>query len=95
MKSEKKCPHCGTWITWEKQAADQCGSCKQLLDSRAFEAKTEREEKEREFEENDFFRIREADGFLMRGVRRVGWVLHAIFALITWAFLWFVTTFSG
>ena len=33
--------------------------------------------------------------FFMVSVRKIGWVLHAIFAAITWAFLWFVTTFSG
>lgn len=95
MITEKKCPHCGVWTTWEKKATDRCSSCKGLLDPKAFEAKEAREEKERAFKENDFFRIRETDGFLMKGVRKVGWVLHAIFAFITWAFLWFVTTFSG
>ncbi len=57
--------------------------------------KEEREEKERTFKENDFFRIRETDNFLMVAVRKVGWVVRAIFAFITWLFLWFVTTFSG
>ena len=95
MRSEKKCPHCGIWTTWEKQASDRCSSCKELLDQTAHEEKTTRQETEQRFNENDFFRIRETDNFLMIGVRKVGWVLHAIFAFITWAFLWFVTTFSG
>lgn len=50
-----------------------------------------REEKK----ENDFFRIRETDNVLMKFVRRFAFVLHAIFAAITWAFLWFVSSFSG
>lgn len=95
MRTEKKCPHCGNWTTWKKQPGDRCSSCQGLLDPKAFEDKQKREEKERAFKENDFFRVRETDNFLMVTVRKVGWVLHAIFAFITWAFLWFVTTFSG
>jgi hypothetical protein len=66
-----------------------------LLDPTAFQEKEQREDQERLFKENDFFRVREDDSFLMVTIRKVGWVLHAIFAAITWAFLWFVTTFSG
>jgi methionyl-tRNA synthetase len=95
MKTEKKCPGCGEWTTWQKQPTDRCAHCNALLDPEAHEEKLDREEKERIFKENDFFRVREDDSFLMITVRKVGWVLHAIFAAITWAFLWFVTTFSG
>lgn len=95
MRTEKKCPNCGVWTTWEKQPTDRCGNCNELLDKVALVEQQERVEKERVFRENDFFRIRESDGFLMIVVRKTGWVLHAIFAAIAWAFLWFVTTFSG
>lgn len=95
MKTEKKCPHCGEWTVWEKLPTDRCTHCNELLDAAALKEKEAREEKERIFKENDFFRVREDDGFLMIAVRKTGWVLHAIFAAITWAFLWFVTTFAG
>jgi hypothetical protein len=95
MKIEKKCPHCGIWTEWKKQPTDRCTSCNQLLDEIALVEKTEREEKEHVFKENDFLRTRETDGLGMRIVRTTTWGLHAIFAAITWAFLWFVTTFSG
>ena len=95
MKSEKKCSHCGEWTTWEKQPTDRCGHCNEYLDPRSLQEKEVREEKERVFRENDFFRVRENDSFLMIMVRKTGWALHAIFAAIAWAFLWFVTTFSG
>lgn len=95
MKTEKKCPTCEQWTVWQKLPTDRCSHCNELLDKEAHEEKVEREEKERIFKENDFFRVRDDDNFLMITVRRVGWVLHAIFAAITWTFLWFVTTFSG
>ena len=95
MKTEKKCPSCEAWTPWEKQPTDRCTSCNDLLDAISLSEKAEREEKERVFRENDFFRIREEDGFFMIAVRKTGWALHAIFAAIAWAFLWFVTTFSG
>ena len=95
MKTEKKCSHCGVWTKWEKQPADCCTSCGGLLDEIALMEKTQREEKERDVRENDFFRVREDDNFLMVVVRKTGLVLHAIFAAIAWVFLWFVTTFSG
>ncbi len=95
MRTEKKCPHCQVWTKWEKQPTDCCTSCGGLLDEIALVEKTEREEKDRVFRENDFFRVRDDDNFLMVFVRKTGWVLHAIFAAIAWAFLWFVTTFSG
>ena len=95
MKTEKKCPHCGDWTTWEKQPTDRCGSCNGLLDEIALKEKEEREENERSYQENDFLRIKETDGLGMRVVRKAAWVLHVVFAAITWAFLWMVTTFSG
>ena len=95
LRTEKKCPHCGVWTTWEKQATDHCLHCNELLDQIALKEKVEREEKERVFQENDFLRIKETDGLGMRIVRKTAWVFHVIFAAITWAFLWFVTTFSG
>jgi len=95
MKTEKKCRSCGAWTEWEKQATDRCTSCNELLDPVFLLEKTEREEKERIYIENDFLRIRETDGLGMRIIRRTASVLHVIFAAITWAFLWMVTTFSG
>jgi len=95
MKSEKKCPHCGSWTTWEKQPTDRCTHCNELLDAVSLIEKETREEKDRVFKENDFFRVREDDNFLMVAVRKTGWVLHAIFAAIAWGVLWFVTTFAG
>ena len=95
MVTEKKCPNCSEWTTWEKQPTDRCNSCNELLDPISLVEKEIREEKERVFRENDFFRIREDDNFLMVTIRKTGWALHAIFAAITWAFLWMVTTFSG
>lgn len=95
MRTEKKCANCGDWTTWEKQPTDRCDNCDELLDPVALREKEIREEKERNFSENDFFRVREDDNFFMVSVRKTGWVLHAVFAAITWAFLWFVTTFSG
>ena len=95
MVTEKKCPSCGEWTTWEKQPTDRCLHCNALLDPAALKAREERSEKERLEKENDFFRVRETDNIFMVFVRRFTFVLHAIFAAITWAFLWFVTTFSG
>lgn len=95
MTTEKKCPSCGAWTKWEKKPTDRCEHCNELLDPTALKEQEHREEQDRIFKENDFFRVREDDNFLMVTVRKVGWVLHAIFAAITWAFLWFVTTFSG
>ena len=95
MTTEKKCLSCGNWTIWHKQPTDRCTHCNELLDPTAFQEKEQREDQERLFKENDFFRVREDDSFLMVTIRKVGWVLHAIFAAITWAFLWFVTTFSG
>lgn len=95
MKAEKKCSSCNEWTTWEQQINDRCLHCDELLDEVAVKEKEERDEKERVFQENDFFRIRETDGFFMITVRKTGWLLHAIFAAITWSFLWFVTSFSG
>lgn len=95
MKTEKKCPHCGNWTEWEKHPTDRCTSCNEVLDKIALEEKTEREEKAKFIKENDFLRIKETDGLGMRMVRRTAWFFHVIFAAITWAFLWFVTTFSG
>ena len=95
MKTEKKCPHCGEWTTWNKEPSDRCTLCNELLDEVSMREKEHRETKERVDKENDFFRVREDDHFLMIAIRRISWVLHAIFAAIAWAFLWFVTTFSG
>lgn len=95
MKTEKKCPSCGAWTPWEKQPTDRCTSCNELLDAISLSEKAEREEKERVYNENNFLRIRETDGTGMRIVRKTAQVFHVIFAAITWAFLWFVTTFSG
>jgi len=95
MKTEKKCLNCGAWTIWEKQPTDRCTSCRELLDPISLLERTEREEKERVFEENDFLRIKETDGLGMRILRKTAWVFHVIFAAITWAFLWMVTTFSG
>ncbi|MFC2176264.1 hypothetical protein ACFLR1_04775 [Bacteroidota bacterium] len=95
MSTEKKCPHCGTWTTWNKQPTDKCGACQKVLDQVWLTEKIESERKEKEFFETDFLRIRESDGFLKRMLRRTAWVLHAVFAAITWFFLWMVTTFSG
>lgn len=95
MKTEKKCPSCNEWTNWQRQLNDRCHHCNELLDERAVKEKEEREERERVFRENDFFTIRDTDGFFMIAVRKTGWVLHAIFAAITWFFLWTVTTFSG
>lgn len=95
MATEKKCQNCGEWTVWQKQATDRCLLCNELLDPTSLKEKEEREEKERVFKENDFFRVREDDGFFMIGVRKTVWVLHAIFAAIAWAFLWMITTFSG
>ena len=95
MKTEKKCPHCEIWTKWEKQPTDRCGSCNEVLDKVALVEKTEREENERIVIENDFLRVKETDGLGMRMVRKTAWVFHVIFAAITWAFLWMVTTFSG
>ncbi|HAP69060.1 MAG TPA: hypothetical protein DCR04_04940 [Flavobacteriales bacterium] len=95
MKTEKKCSNCGAWTIWKKQPTDRCTACNELLDPTWLSEKTEREEKERIFIENDFLRIRETDGFGMRAVRKTASVFHFIFAAITWLFLWTVTTFSG
>ena len=95
MKTEKKCSSCGNWTTWNKQHTDLCGHCGQLLDPVANKAAEDREESAQREKENDFFRIRETDNILMKFVRRFAFVLHAIFAAITWAFLWFVSSFSG
>jgi methionyl-tRNA synthetase len=95
MKTEKKCPHCGEWTVWEKQPTDRCTHCNELLDPVALKAQEERAERDRIDRENDFFRVRETDNIFMVVFRRFAFVLHAIFAAITWAFLWTVTTFSG
>ena len=95
MKTEKKCPHCGTWTEWKKQPTDSCTSCNEVLDKVALNEKVEREQNERVSQENDFLIIKESDGLGMRIVRKTAWTFHVIFAAITWAFLWFVTTFSG
>jgi phage FluMu protein Com len=95
MKTEKKCPHCGIWTQWEKQPTDRCTDCNQLLDEITLIEKTEREQRELVYQENDFLRIRETDGLGMRIVRKTAWFFHFIFAAITWLFLWTVTTFSG
>lgn len=95
MQTEKKCPSCGEWTFWEKKVDDRCSHCGALLDPHFHKHISDRMEKERVFRENDFFTIREDDNFFMILVRKTGWALHAVFAFITWAFLWFVTTFSG
>lgn len=95
MTTEKKCLSCGEWTKWEKQPTDRCLNCDALLDPVALRAQEERAAREQLEKENDFFRIRETDNFLMVIVRKSAFVLHAIFAAIAWAFLWFVTTFSG
>ncbi len=95
MKTEKKCPSCGVWTEWEKQPTDCCTSCNELLDPISLSEKTKREEKERVHIENDFLRSRETDTLGMIIIRKTALVFHVIFAAITWAFLWFVTTFSG
>ncbi|MBI1287723.1 MAG: hypothetical protein GC178_09110 [Flavobacteriales bacterium] len=95
MKTEKKCSNCGEWTTWEKQPTDRCVHCDELLDHLSLKEKEAREERERIFKENDFFRVREDDNFLMVMVRKTGWVLHAIFAAITWFFLWMAATTPG
>jgi hypothetical protein len=95
MGSEKKCPHCGSWTVWEKKPTDRCTNCNELLDSVALQEMEIREESDRVFKENDFFRVRQDDNFLMVAIRKTGWVLHAIFAAIAWGVLWFVTTFAG
>lgn len=45
--------------------------------------------------EDDFFRVRETDGLMMRVTRKVLWVGHVIFAAIAWAVMWLVSSFSG
>ncbi len=80
---------------WQKQPTDRCEHCKEVLDPISLKVVEERSEQERIQKENDFFRIRESDSFLMVITRRFAFVLHAIFAAITWFFLWMVTTFSG
>lgn len=95
MKTEKKCPNCGAWVTWEKKPSDRCSNCGELLDSEAHKAVEKRAEKARIDFEKDFFRIRATDNILMKIVRKTAFVLHAMFAAITWAFLWFVSTFAG
>ena len=95
MKIEKKCPNCGAWTIWEKQPTDRCTACNELLDPISLSEKMEREQSELLYQENDFLRIKETDGLGMRIVRKTAWVFHVIFAAITWAFLWMVTTFSG
>lgn len=95
MKTEKKCPSCGKWATWQKQASDCCAHCGELLDPVAQKAAEDRELQLRLEKENDFFRIRQTDNVPMKFVRRFAFILHAIFAAITWAFLWLVSSFSG
>ncbi|MFM1874877.1 MAG: hypothetical protein RL266_614 [Bacteroidota bacterium] len=95
MKTEKKCANCGAWTAWEKQPTDRCTACNELLDPIYLEEKLERDRKEEEAYANDFLRIREDDGFMMGLVRRAAWVVHLIFAAITWFFLWMVATTPG
>lgn len=95
MKTEKKCPHCGVWTEWNKQPTDRCSNCNELLDQRSLDEKIERERHADEAFANDYLRIREDDGFMMRIVRRAAWVVHLIFAAITWFFLWMVATTPG
>jgi len=95
MNTEKKCPHCGAWTTWDKRPTDRCTECKELLDEPMLLRLEKIEKQEKEFYDKDFFRIREEDNFLMIVLRRAAWVLHLIFGVITWFFLWVFSTTSG
>jgi hypothetical protein len=92
MRTEKICPHCAAWTHWDKKPTDRCSHCNELLDQVALKEKEVRDEADRVFYENDFFRVREEDGVLMRLIRRTAWIVHLFFAAITWFFLWMVAT---
>lgn len=69
--------------------------CSGLLYERALLLQQEKEKREKDFHDNNFYRAREDDNFLMVGVRKVAMVLHAIFAFITWIFMWFIMNVVG
>lgn len=95
MAAEKKCPHCGKWTHWQNQPSDHCEHCNEILDPGTIKLQQKWIDEKREFEENNFYRVREGDNFLMIMVRKTAMLGHAIFAAITWFFLWFTTTFAG
>ena len=48
---------------WQKQPTDRCEHCKEVLDPISLKVVEERSEQERIQKENDFFRIRDSDGY--------------------------------
>jgi methionyl-tRNA synthetase len=95
MAAEKKCPHCGKWTNWNNQPSDLCEHCNTVLDPHSVKLQQEWVDVKQRFHETNFYRTREGDNFLMIAVRKTAMVGHAIFAAITWIFLWFTTTFAG
>ncbi len=87
MASEKKCPGCGQWTTWDLRPSDRCTHCGQVLDARTVAEQAASEEKAEEDRANSFFTVKPTDRLPMVAVRRVAFVAHAIYADIVWLFL--------
>ncbi len=95
MSSEKKCPHCGQWTSWNQRPEDTCTHCGGVLDPRTVQQKEDRIARERKQVEDSFFTEKPDDNLPMKAVRKVAFVAHAIYAAIVWFFLMMFASTPG
>ncbi len=95
MTSEKKCPDCGQWTTWNHQLNDTCQHCGELLDKRRIQDLNSFENQQKTNDENSFFAIKPGDNSFMIFIRKTGWVINVIYVSIVSFMLWLLAWLAG
>ncbi|MGB3616942.1 MAG: hypothetical protein WBA12_02390 [Catalinimonas sp.] len=96
--AEKKCPNCGQWSPWQQHHDDRCVHCGAMLDPRAKEMHTFREEQEADNKERIKALLKSIapdDPWYVRVGKRTYNVVQIVFAAVVSFIIWFATMIAG
>lgn len=95
MATDKKCPSCGQWTTWNHQLTDRCTHCNELLDKRTVEDHQRFETQLKINDENSFFAPKPGDNPFMIAFRKTAWAVHFVYMSIVSFILWLLAWLAG
>jgi len=95
MPTQKKCPECNQWTSWNHQLTDKCEHCGELLDKRTINDLEYFEKQQKMNDENSFYTPKPGDNFIVLAVRKAAWIANVIYMAFVSFMLWLFTTLAG
>ncbi|MHA7129575.1 hypothetical protein [Algoriphagus namhaensis] len=93
--SQKKCPNCGQWSSWDRNYDDRCDHCGEYLAQEEKRRETVKEEEKLRQEKDWMFRVDPTDNAWIKFWKKAGNLFYVVFMAIMSFIMWVIAALPG